>query len=639
MATMLPMRGTSEMEVFAAKQLKKRVPELNEAFRTAGQEVQAKLRPEFTAVMQAVVKHDKNPEDCPLMSGDLLRVVMTLKNKIERNKAITMSPQHVAAKKPSLESSSSTKRELPVGSRGPHPLVTAALRKKQKRKRDKDSDTEEAEEEDEAEEEAEVEVEVVPEPAPRETPKEEIKCKSKPLQPPEEPPPDDTPAIKIPKIEEVNEVKIETPKESPAHPPHPSPGSSPASFAIPVLPVCNMRIRGAQVTAPSVDGYPGRFDVQNEKGWKQFLQVHGWVIVGPVATVTEIEQMKNNFWEYREAMGTNINRNIPETWSNDAWGGNYNTGFWCSHGAGQEQWMWDLREKCYPVFKTLYRTDELFTSFEGFSACRKSTPVKPGIWKIDQDPKELKFQCFQGAMSLLDSGPYDAGLCVGDGSRRSFQQFAELKDKSTKVIPSQHQYDLIQNPLKLCYKKGDLILWDSRVATCLQPSSDTSQPDLASLHGCVCMVPLASATRSNPDPSRLTAQQKAWRRQCIEEGRTTTHHVWLNQTEKISSSRRTGLPIMSLASYTPPKLSDLQIRMAGIYCRSEGRPRPNYIELILETFVLKNQRKSDQNSQLDVQHPSTLSVMSSVVMFNFRTFWGLQIKKGSMQFTKGSARC
>ena len=588
MASILPMRGTAEMESFAVKQLKRRVPELNETFRTAQQEIQTKLRPEYTAVMQALTKYEKNPEDCPLKAGDLLRVVMTLKNKVEKSRAALSSLQTVSVKKASLETASSTKREMPVGSRGPHPLVTTALLK-QKRKRE-DAGDEDSEETEEGKEMTTAEAR-----KPK-TAAESEPSKKGPLEPPSSP--EESPAavieseippIKIPKIEipeeqqpqpesEQQPQQQDTPKESPMQTPKESPSSVPqhvqdAHSPISVLSVCNIRIRGAQVTAPCVDGYPGRYDIENEKGWKQFLQVHGWVIVGSIATETEVDKMLSNFWDYREAMGTHIDRNNPETWTNDAWGGNYTTGLWHGHGAGQEQWMWDIREKCYPAFKRLYRTDELFTSFEGFAACRKSTPIKSGVWRIDQDTRELKFQCFQGTMSLLDSGPHDAGMCVGDGSRRTFPQFADLKERSSKFIPTQHQYDLLQNPLKLCYKKGDLILWDSRVATCLQTSSNLSQSNLAALQGFVCMVPLASATRANPDPTRLTAQQRAYRRQCIEEGRTTTHQVWLSQTEKAPNVRRTGLPIMSLAAYTPPKLSELQLRIAGIYCRSEGKPK------------------------------------------------------------------
>ncbi|KAJ9436973.1 hypothetical protein DIPPA_13784 [Diplonema papillatum] len=152
MAFCAPMLGSNEMEMFAEKQLAIRLPELVQSYRAAPVIVQAEVANDYKILLTAAAKFKKNKDDCPLPAGGLLRHSVDLKNRIAAKKRALEEGPAVAPKKVRLDpsfnplikrtpqpaaevdsdpdSDSATQRRMPIGCRGPHPIVKTALRKR-----------------------------------------------------------------------------------------------------------------------------------------------------------------------------------------------------------------------------------------------------------------------------------------------------------------------------------------------------------------------------------------------------------------------------------------------------------------------------------------------------------------------------
>lgn len=323
------------------------------------------------------------------------------------------------------------------------------------------------------------------------------------------------------------------------------------------------RIPNVTVVAAPLANFDGRFALHDERQWKTFLLRRGWVIIKDMATTLECEDLISGFWDARATMKTGVSRKDAKTWSNDRWGGNLLTGEWTNDGAGQEPWVWEAREKCAPVFESIYKTNELVTSFDGFEAWRPGYVTKPTAWHVDQAVTNPHFQCIQGFLNLIESGPNDGGFCVASSSKKRFSTLATdcglHEAKRYQVIPSAAQRHVIGAAFKLNVKQGDFVLFDSRTIHCTQPCppahlKQKTHCGLVRLCVNICMLPISLLAKNTADPTVLPAAQAQVRRQAIEEGKTFSHHPgWLCQPPgQRAEGHSKRYHSQALAAYTPP---------------------------------------------------------------------------------------
>eukprot|EP01062_Namystynia_karyoxenos_P037001 TRINITY_DN26956_c0_g1_i1.p2 TRINITY_DN26956_c0_g1~~TRINITY_DN26956_c0_g1_i1.p2 ORF type:complete len:689 (+),score=213.54 TRINITY_DN26956_c0_g1_i1:358-2424(+) len=364
----------------------------------------------------------------------------------------------------------------------------------------------------------------------------------------------------------------------------PTPGAIPADLALgpPALPERRGLPGGAPPEAAAVlHGFPGRFPLADETGWKGFLRLHGWAVVGGVASPEEVERLTSGFWDYREQQGGGISRSDPTTWGNDRWGGNLQTGQWQGEGAGQEQWVWDARAVMATVFESIYKTDRLLTSFEGFCTFRPGLSTRSGCWHVDQALDHPDFESFQSFLSLADSTETDGGLCVVPGSKKLFADGAlsalpGMTHSRTPPfhIPKGSIETVVCDPVKVNCQAGDVVIWDARTIHCSQPGTDLKprhHPALTRLCVYASMVPVSVAARHDGDRRALSERQSQRRRSMIEEGRTSTHHWSCRQAPHARQGAQKPPP--GLEQWVPPLLTPRLLRLAGL-ARYDGPERP-----------------------------------------------------------------
>ncbi|CAM9825692.1 unnamed protein product, partial [Heterosigma akashiwo] len=123
-------------------------------------------------------------------------------------------------------------------------------------------------------------------------------------------------------------------------------------------------------------------------------------------------------------------REDSKTWENQCWPGDPRTGIFAAYGAGQSPFSWFLRTrpKVKEVFASIWETDDLVTSFDGFNAFRpwydnEKWKTEGGWFHLDQNPAlKPDKECIQGLVSLYDTTAGTGGLTVVPGSHTAFRE-------------------------------------------------------------------------------------------------------------------------------------------------------------------------------------------------------------------------
>jgi len=307
---------------------------------------------------------------------------------------------------------------------------------------------------------------------------------------------------------------------------------------------------------------PPSFPVDSEEGY-DYLEKHGYVVMSGVLNEEEIQKGRDLAWEFLEKLPNgNVKRGDYTTWDNIP--DPYRSGIIAIDGAGQSPFLWYVRgvENVSKVYKKVWKTDKVATSFDGFGVHRpfeynEKWKTKTGWYHVDQNgttkPDKI---CIQGLINFYDSGPDDGGLIVVPDSIHIFKDIfktrtaksdfmAVSKNDETGIWKNECKANNLK-PVKVCAKAGDFILWDSRTIHCNCPAktsriipSDGSLLAPRRLVAYVCMIPT----------ERLSSEVIAKRVEAYKQGITTTH--WPEECE--STGRQN-----TIVGYTPTELTELQ---------------------------------------------------------------------------------
>jgi hypothetical protein len=201
--------------------------------------------------------------------------------------------------------------------------------------------------------------------------------------------------------------------------------------------------------------------------WMKHLKEKGWCVV-PIPDF-DADYFSNKFFDWLEDCCPSFKRNDKNTWKTANLPINLHGIF--KHYIGHEEFVWQIREKCKPIFEKIWGTDDLLCSFDG--GC--FLPPKNGRnsfkqWiHCDQSRFDLDFCCVQGVVNLIDNGEEDGGLVLVDGSQKIFKKYMEKHpSEGLSWFKVDMNDPLISNlPLiKVCAPAGHIILWDSRVFHC-----------------------------------------------------------------------------------------------------------------------------------------------------------------------------
>jgi len=292
---------------------------------------------------------------------------------------------------------------------------------------------------------------------------------------------------------------------------------------------------------------PPSFEIDSPDGYK-FLEEHGYAVFKNVLSQEEVLKGRELAWDFLEqAPESKIKRDDPKTWDYH-WPDPFGKGIIVSDAVGQSSFLWYVRgiPKVSQVYKTIWSTDRVVTSFDGFCMHRpfeynSSWLTKSGWYHVDQNGTKKPHKiCVQGLVNFYDSGPEDGGLVVVPDSIHIFNDIFKTRAGRTDfvVLHRNDEKGIWRNecrrkglkPIKVCAKAGEMIVWDSRTIHCNAPATkarelptDGSLLEPRRLVAYVCMTPLKRLTRSVAE-KRKNAYYKGdttshWPEECNVNGR------------------------------------------------------------------------------------------------------------------------
>ncbi|WVQ84829.1 hypothetical protein IAT38_006986 [Cryptococcus sp. DSM 104549] len=254
------------------------------------------------------------------------------------------------------------------------------------------------------------------------------------------------------------------------------------------------------------------------------LETKGYAIVKGVIPAERARSYEDRMYEWLESFGKRFKRNDRSTWKLDQLPAFNAGGLFNRHGAGHEQFAWDIRseEGIIDAFAKIWGTDELLVSFDAVNLSlpwnEKDSPEVAGRlspWPhVDQSPRRGGAKhCVQGIANLAPNGPNDGGLKILSGSLQLYSEFfAAHPELEGDGWPERDFWLLRERDVKWfedrgCYwvktepGPGDLLLWDSRVIH-YGAAAEGVQPRVATY---VCYKPAKDIT-----PEKLEQKKKAF---------------------------------------------------------------------------------------------------------------------------------
>ena len=226
-----------------------------------------------------------------------------------------------------------------------------------------------------------------------------------------------------------------------------------------------LNVKPEYKTAPELQCIPMQC---RDKDWLKHLKEYGWA-VAPIPNFDSTKYV-NSFFDWFEYCCDDFDRDDRNTWKTKNIPINLHGIF--KQYIGHLDFVWEIREKCLPIFQTIHETNDLLCSFDG--GCflyKKDRTASFSKLHLDQGRFQDVYNV-QGAVNLVDNGPDDGGLVLLEGSHKAFRNYYErhplegldwapvdMADEEFRRLPV----------IKVCAPAGHILLWDSKTVHCNTP--------------------------------------------------------------------------------------------------------------------------------------------------------------------------
>ena len=250
------------------------------------------------------------------------------------------------------------------------------------------------------------------------------------------------------------------------------------------------------------------------------LRKEGYVVLENM-NASEVAYARELLFAFLEGMGRGVRREAPETWVRSR----PNTyGIVWSHGVGHSRLAWFVRTRprLLEMFRQLFDTPDLISSFEGFSwlppvAYESEWRLGEAWFHTDQNGLSRPGrQTIQSFTSLYDQDETTGALVVVPRSHKRHGQVTRRVYAARPSTPADQQFLMLppndpilskpRRPHLVRVKAGDSVLWDSRMVHCSTPalhsSTDSSTDRLTPSAGEETMQP-SMVQPSMVQPSRV----------------------------------------------------------------------------------------------------------------------------------------
>ena len=335
---------------------------------------------------------------------------------------------------------------------------------------------------------------------------------------------------------------------------------------------------------------------REDRGWLQSLRDNG--VVSIKIEDFNPEEYKKNFWGWLSMCNPEVREDNKSSWSLDKVPPSTRGIF--KNYIGHQEWMWTGREKCHSIFKDIWGTDNLLSSFDGASVIfppivKESshhlsppsgltpprlgplsppsglTPPRLGPLSLvplslppttfknwfhyDQGRFSFDLSSIQGVVHLTDTNDDDGGFCFIENSHLLHTKYAETHlswGYKWEVIDIDHPTFSTCRLIKPRVKAGEILLFDSRIAHCFVPSRSNNYRMVMY----VCMMP-----RQGANQKEIEKRQKLY-----VENSMTGHWCYGPWFDKTDAPYTPGRVQIKPPLFSPPVegLSQLRLSMIGV---------------------------------------------------------------------------
>ena len=170
--------------------------------------------------------------------------------------------------------------------------------------------------------------------------------------------------------------------------------------------------RAPQCNIPCIR--PETFAVSDHERWMTHLEEEGFAVLHDVISQEDADLALETFKQEFCAVSPRFDWEDKDTWTTDNCPMVWNKSSVVYNGFGQSDSNWLLRTNSLAkeAFACVYGTDELATSFDGFSLFLSDTQKSPSWLHQDQRPSDDRHSV-QAILNVLPCGAFDAGfICV-----------------------------------------------------------------------------------------------------------------------------------------------------------------------------------------------------------------------------------
>eukprot|EP01046_Picozoa_sp_COSAG06_P037518 COSAG06_NODE_4242_length_4439_cov_4.769585_2_plen_407_part_00 len=200
----------------------------------------------------------------------------------------------------------------------------------------------------------------------------------------------------------------------------------------------------------------------------EHLAEHGFVVMRSALSAADCETALSLIWESLEGFGSGINRHDAQTWTNDRWPGQGQTGsgltgvrgdYGLTHCDGS--WFVRTRPGVIKAHAALFGTDDLLASFDGLALTRpwglnpEHRPEQGLHWDRGWSPDDPDHVQYQGFVNLLPTTPTTGGNVVLAGMHRQYRAIMEDYYRAGGESPKgPHPHHLLRDRPELFVNKA-----------------------------------------------------------------------------------------------------------------------------------------------------------------------------------------
>ena len=212
-------------------------------------------------------------------------------------------------------------------------------------------------------------------------------------------------------------------------------------------------------------GEPELYNKNDVDSWKSALEKNGYVVIKDILSKEDYDNSLELFKKDWNMVSPGFNFDDETTWKRNNMPLMYDKGMTFGNGLSQSDFMWSLRtnSNIKSIFEDLHNTNELVTSFDGFSVFT-SPKQDTGKWlHIDLNeyhPWVDEF-CPQGAYNFFKVDTSDAGFVVVPYSHETYKPPDDILMTGRQFISLDENDEHYQYATKLIIPENSFILWNS----------------------------------------------------------------------------------------------------------------------------------------------------------------------------------